>query len=136
MHGCIGITQQGAQAEGYPEPHENAHNPRNRQKKSHFQCVQLSQHENCVSKHEQVSTSHQVSIEKNCIRADVTKAFGCIRKSHSIRFAKILNCLNKLLLPLKCCFISKLKFKTTSLIVHQLNIFGKFQLPDHLSSFG
>ena len=73
----------------------------------------------------------KVDIDKYCIQGDVTKALYCVMKHKSVKFAEILNCLNKVFLQLKCCFARKLKFMLASLIVHQLNLFMDFQLPDH-----
>ena len=73
----------------------------------------------------------KVDIDKYCIQGDVTKALYCVTKHKSVKFAEILNCLNQVFLPLKYCFIRKLKFILASLIVPQLNSFREFQLPDH-----
>ena len=61
----------------------------------------------------------KVDIDKYCIQGDVTKALYCVTRHKSVRFAGILNSLNKVFLPLKCCFNRKLKFILASLIVHR-----------------
>ena len=73
----------------------------------------------------------KVDIDKYCIQGDVTKALYSVTRHKSAKFAEILNCLNQVFLPLKYCFIRKLKFMLASLIVNQLNFFREFEIPDH-----
>ena len=76
MHGSVREAEKGADAHGDDHTHSNTEKTHDSEVESDMDKVEVTQHNNGVEEHDQVSTSHEECIKEDCFSTHFTKTLG------------------------------------------------------------
>ena len=130
VHGSVGEAQDGADPHTDDHAHGNTEEAGDGEIKSDMDEVGVAEHEDCVDEHDEVSASHEESIEENGLSTDLTETLGGVGKDGGGLGGTVESQLYELLLPGEGPLVRQLQLQPTALAVVNLRVLRDLQPPD------